>query len=77
MAERRSRAIERFSFKTERNPAFSHWFKLSNTKIHDTRTALPKYKPIPSRTVRFGRSALLKVIKCVTITEVKLKTIKN
>ena len=66
LAVRRERAIQRFSVKTERNPAFSNWFKLSDSKVYDTRTTLPKYKPIQSRTNRFGSSALPKVIECVS-----------
>ena len=64
LAQRRKQIIVKFSKKSLSSDTFCEWFKLNDT--HGSRHQKPDYKPVPSRTVRFERSALPIMTKIVS-----------
>ena len=63
LMERRQKLMERFSQKCYKSKKFNHWFEPSTPKRIMTRRERLPLKPVQTRTIRYRKSSLPKIVE--------------
>ena len=63
LKEQRSKMFVKFTKDCLKNPKFQKWFVKADKEVIKTRKQKPNFKPIPTRTKVYERSAIPQMVK--------------